>query len=315
MAQAKKVRRRNASDTMPPWLTEAAREALFWLTAAFAVVLAVALASFNPDDPSFNSTGTGAVHNLIGPAGAWTSEILLFALGLSAYLLPILVAYCGWMISRRLARQGVFTRLVRIAALIVALAALSTLLTLLVARGPDWLPAAKCGGGGVIGCVVSTPVTEVVGETGAGLLLLAVLLAGVTLATGLSWLALMDRLGAFLVRGYEWIVLRGRRRREQRDALADRAERVETVQREIVRRKGRPQPRIEPAITTLEPGPRAQRARQKSLFPSPVMADALPSPEELLDPPPEHGRGYTDEVLRAMSQQVELKLRDFGVEV
>ena len=311
MAQAKKVRRRDASDTMPPWLTTAAREALFWLTAAFAVVLAVALASFNPDDPSFTSTGTGAVHNLIGPAGAWTSDVLLLALGLSAYLLPILVAYCGWMIFRRLIRHGALTRLVRIAALIVALAALSTLLTLLASPGPDWLPA---GIGGVIGYLIGTPVTEVVGETGAGLLLLAVLLAGVTLATGLSWLALMDRLGAFLVRGYEWIALRGRRRREQREARVDRAERVETVQREIVRRKGRPQPRIEPAITTLEPGPRAQRERQKSLFISPTVAGGLP-PLELLDPPPEHGRGYTDETLQAMSRQVELKLHDFGVEV
>ncbi|HEX5314338.1 MAG TPA: DNA translocase FtsK 4TM domain-containing protein, partial [Gammaproteobacteria bacterium] len=310
MAQARKVRR-ETEDSVALWLTAALREALFWLTAALAVVLAVALASFHPGDPSFTSTGTGAVRNLIGPAGAWTSDVLLLVLGLSAYILPVLLAYCGWMIFRGLARHGMLVPLLRIAAFLLALLALSTLLTLLASPGPGWLPG---GIGGILGYVIGTPVTKIVGETGAGLLLLAVLLAGVTLATGLSWIALMDRLGSGLLRVYGWVSLRGRHWQEGRAARADRSERVAIVEREVRRRKSRPQPRIEPSIAALEPGPRAQRERQRSLFISPETTGGLP-PLELLDPPPARAGGYSEDALAAMSRQVELKLRDFGVEV
>jgi len=295
-----------------PRLAPAVKEAAFWLTAALAVVLAVALASFHPGDPSFTtSSGAGAVRNLIGPAGAWTSDVLLFVLGASAYALPLLVAYCGWLIFRGLNRRSNWVRLTRLAALLVALLALSTLLALVASPGPGWLPA---GIGGVIGDALGTPMSDGVGEAGSALVLLAALTASITVATGLSWLALMDRTGALVVRGSEWLGLRLKQRRERRQARATRAVRTEKVKRERVRREKRPQPRIEPAVNIVPPSPRAERERQKPLFKTPPAAGALP-PLELLDPPPKHEQGYSEEALQAMSRLVEIKLRDFGVEV
>ena len=76
-------------------LTPAAREAGFWLTGALAVVLAVALFSFNRSDASYTvSTSNTHVHNLIGPAGAWVSDFLLFNISLRTLPLILSLILC-----------------------------------------------------------------------------------------------------------------------------------------------------------------------------------------------------------------------------
>ena len=79
------------------------------------------------------------------------------------------------------------------------------------------------------------------------------------------------------------------------------------------RKEGRPPPRIEPVVPTLEPSVRAEKERQVPLF-DPPAAGELP-PLGLLDDPPEHQQGYSEESLEAMSRLVELKLQDFGIDV
>jgi S-DNA-T family DNA segregation ATPase FtsK/SpoIIIE len=58
---------------------------------------------------------------------------------------------------------------------------------------------------------------------------------------------------------------------------------------------------------------RAQKERQVPLF-EPPLAGELP-PLSLLDDPPRQKKGYSEESLDAMSRLVELKLKDFGIEV
>ena len=72
-------------------------------------------------------------------------------------------------------------------------------------------------------------------------------------------------------------------------------------------------PRIDPVMAPLETSARAERERQVPLF-DPPSAGELP-PLSLLDDPPEQKRGYSEESLAAMSQLVELKLKDFGIHV
>jgi S-DNA-T family DNA segregation ATPase FtsK/SpoIIIE len=294
-----------------PRLAPAAREAAFWLLAALAVVVAIALASFHAGDPSYTSTGTGTVHNLIGPAGAWVSDILLFGLGAAAYSLPLLIAYGAWIAFRGPEAQAVASRLIRLGALLVALAALASLLALVASSGSAWLPA---GVGGVLGDSIGTPLADGIGEAGATLVLLAILLATITLATGLSWMALMDRIGVAGMRAGEWLALRRERRREAREAKRDRERRNVALAREKSRRETREKPRIKPSVKAVKPSPRAERERQKPLFVHTPEAGELP-PLDLLDAPHTHKSGYSEATLEAMSRQVELKLRDFGVEV
>jgi S-DNA-T family DNA segregation ATPase FtsK/SpoIIIE len=69
-------------------------------------LLLLALVSYTPSDPSFNTVGTyGAgrpAHNWTGLAGAYASDAMLQMIGVAAFLLPLALAALGltWMRSR-----------------------------------------------------------------------------------------------------------------------------------------------------------------------------------------------------------------------
>src|ERR1700753_1712922 len=63
-----------------------------------ASLLFLALASYRPTDPSFNSvSGVGhEVRNWIGPLGASFSDLLLQIEGIAAFLIPFMIGEVGW---------------------------------------------------------------------------------------------------------------------------------------------------------------------------------------------------------------------------
>src|SRR4051812_44759301 len=82
-------------------------ELLGFLLCVSALLLFLALASYSPLDPSFNSasvlTGSRVARNWIGIVGAYGADLLLQALGVSAFLLPIFALGLGvrWFHSRK----------------------------------------------------------------------------------------------------------------------------------------------------------------------------------------------------------------------
>src|SRR4051812_12468499 len=82
-------------------------ELLGFLLCVSALLLFLALASYSPLDPSFNSasvlTGSRVARNWIGIVGAYGADVLLQALGVSAFLLPIFALGLGlrWFHSRK----------------------------------------------------------------------------------------------------------------------------------------------------------------------------------------------------------------------
>jgi S-DNA-T family DNA segregation ATPase FtsK/SpoIIIE len=70
-----------------------------------ACLVLLALASYTPSDPSFNTVGSYAsgrpAHNWIGIIGAWFSDAALQLIGISVFLLPLVLARLGirWMRS------------------------------------------------------------------------------------------------------------------------------------------------------------------------------------------------------------------------
>ena len=65
-----------------------------------ATLLLLSLATWRASDPSLNAasgvTGPNATHNWIGPAGAYSSDLLLQILGLTAFALPLWMGGLGW---------------------------------------------------------------------------------------------------------------------------------------------------------------------------------------------------------------------------
>src|SRR5271170_2312187 len=70
------------------------------LTLVAAILLLLALVSYRPTDPSFNTVGGYAAgrpaHNWTGLIGAWISDLLLQLEGVTAFCLPLLGAALGW---------------------------------------------------------------------------------------------------------------------------------------------------------------------------------------------------------------------------
>jgi S-DNA-T family DNA segregation ATPase FtsK/SpoIIIE len=91
------------------------------------------------------------------------------------------------------------------------------------------------------------------------------------------------------------------------------AERQTVIKAEKRRIAKKAPPKIEPVIPQLETSGRAEKERQTTLF-EPATEGELPSLSLLDDPPPQK-KGFSEESLEAMSRLVELKLKDFGIEV
>jgi S-DNA-T family DNA segregation ATPase FtsK/SpoIIIE len=304
------IETRTSSSRLAAPVRRALRESALLLFGLAALILSAALVSYDPHDPGFSFSGeAGAVQNAIGPVGAWVSDVLLALFGRPAFLFPLMLAVLGWVIYRAHAVPELKSRST------LAFRGIGFLLTL----------AASCGlatlhwdagnlpntAGGVLGALVGESLASAFSFLGATLLMIGLWLAGVALFLGVSWLTVMDRLGHWTLRGIAWLRNRVSTAREVAEGRERKQARAEIMREE--QKKPRAPPRIEPVVPTLEPSERVEKEKQVPLFEPPKAAE-LP-PLSLLDDPPPREAGYSDEALEAMSRLVELKLRDFGVEV
>ena len=94
-----------------------------------------------------------------------------------------------------------------------------------------------------------------------------------------------------------------------------RAKREEVRKTDSIRQKSKKAPKIEPQISVPEeqPSKRVAKEKQRLLFKN-MPPDSLP-PLDMLDEPHDQPPGYSEDALKALSKQVELKLADFGVQV
>src|SRR5271169_6613173 len=88
------------------------REGTLWLLCALALLLLLALLSYQPHDPGFADTGEpGPVSNWIGPVGAWLAGFFLFLFGRPAYLFPVMLVYAGWLVHKEQELQDARSRI------------------------------------------------------------------------------------------------------------------------------------------------------------------------------------------------------------
>ena len=163
---------------------------------SLAAFLLVALISHHGADPGWSRTAfEDSVRNVAGPAGAWISDLCLYLFGYLAFGFPLLIGFgCYRMFKGRLKEHQASTPLwlLRILGFILAVAGGSGLAALHFSHKTDYLPD---GAGGILGRLLADTLTQRLSYLGSTLLLLSLFLSGVTLATGLSWLQLMDALG------------------------------------------------------------------------------------------------------------------------
>jgi S-DNA-T family DNA segregation ATPase FtsK/SpoIIIE len=293
------------------------RESLILLVVPVLVYLQVCLMTYSPSDPGWSHSGsvTGTIRNFGGVAGAWFSDIGLSFFGLAAYALPLLLGLLIWSALR--GREGedetAITPALRLIGVFAFLVSASGLAHLHHGDAGADLPA---GAGGLLGELVGSLLLRGFGFLGSTLFVLALLLVAVTLATGLSWFAVMDRIGRAVL-SIGGLAGRGAvQANEWRQARAAKAEREEVRREDTVKRAKREPVRIEPQLPPPEKSERAQREQQIPLFAvsaAPGGEGALP-PLSLLDEPKPQPKGYSEEALETLSRQIEFKLKDFRIE-
>ena len=293
-------------------VNRALREGALYVFGALAFILWFALFTYDPADPGFSQATTSAeVQNGVGRIGALLADLLFNFFGRPAYLFTVMVVYLGWMLYREqktkieLTRLDFALRLSGFAATLVTSCALATLHFSPVGFNET--------AGGIIGQITGIRLEAVMKLLGASTLLFCLWIASVSLFLGISWIAVMDRIGHWTLIGIE-------KARHRIDQLRDRAEgrrqaatRQDFVKVEKQLKANRQKPSIGRIVPSLEPSVRAEKERQVPLF-DPPAAGELP-PLSLLDDPPEQRPGFSEDSLEAMSRLVELKLKDFNIDV
>ena len=305
-----------ANSKLPPrfsaGVARGLREASAISLGVVALVILVALLSFDPRDPGFSSTGLGdGIHNRVGSTGAYLADFLLFLFGKPAYLLPLGLGVSAIRLGRGHAETEVTSRANM---LVRALGFVVLLLCSCALTGLHWNPGVlRQGAGGVVGMAVGNGLASELNLLGATLILLAAWAAGVAVAFGISWLRVIDGLGAAVWRAIRYFRERRQVTREVSDGQQRKQARMEAGEAEVKKIRARPPPRIEAPAPAAPKSERAEKERQVPLF-DPPQAGELPA-LQLLDDPGMREPSYSAEALEAMSRLVELKLRDFGVEV
>jgi len=289
------------------------REVGFLLLLPLAIYLFACLASYAPADPGWSHAGdpNRPIHNFGGAFGAWIADVALYLLGIVAWTLPPLLLLVGYRVlrgddGRERSPLEPTLRLVGFVAFFIATPGLAWL----ESSAPSPLPA---GAGGILGQLVGSSLLHSFGPLGANLFLLALALIAITLATGLSWLRLMDGIGRLLLAAGAALAARLRTSDDRSAARDARAAREVVRKAETIKQSRREPVRIEPVIAPIEKSDRAQRENQIPLFAGAASAGGVP-PLALLDEPRQQARGYSEETLEALSRQVELKLKDFRIE-
>ncbi len=150
------------------------------------LTLLLALASYDPRDPSFDTATTRHAANLAGPGGAFLSDLLLQAFGLAGALPGVAMLAWAWRIA---SYQGVGSLAARLAATLAALPVLAAAFGgIPLPQGIAWPTVA--GLGGAIGAQLGH-LAMAAGRTGLGPLGGALVwIMGVMLALTLTLLAL-----------------------------------------------------------------------------------------------------------------------------
>ena len=290
------------------------RESVILLVAVALLYLLACLLSYSPQDPGWSHAGslTGGIQNVGGRIGAWITDLTLYLLGLSAYALPLVLGLLAWnmLAVREQEADSPVTPALRLLGFVGFLVS-GAGLGYLHARGLGAeLPA---GPGGVLGQIVGASLLRGFGFLGASLFLLALFLVAITLATGLSWFWVMDRIGQGVLSLGKLFGRSAKAAGEWQQARAAKAEREEVRREDTVKRAKREPVKIEPALPPPERSERAKREQQIPLF-NIGDGEALP-PLSLLDDPKPQPAGYSPEALETLSRQIEFKLKDFRIEV
>nr|WP_276486537.1 DNA translocase FtsK [Pseudomonas mendocina] len=315
---------------------------------AMCLYVLMALLTYNVADPAWdNSVQVERIINAGGSIGAWLSSALFGALGYFAYIFPLLLAAKTWQVFRTRNQPWHWNgwlfswHSIGLVFLILSGSALGDIHFTAA-------PGMQGSGGGMLGASLGDLAVHALNVQGSTLLFLALFLFGLTVFTDLSWFRVMDLTGKItldlieLIHGAitSWWNARNERkqmkiqlreldervtevaapvvsdRREQAKVKERLLEREESLSKHMSEREKRPAPVITPPAPpkAAEPSKRVLKEKQAPLFVDTAIEGSLP-PISILDVAEKKQKQFSPESLEAMSRLLEIKLKEFGVDV
>jgi len=281
------------------------------VVAPLLLYLLACLFTYSAQDPGWSHSGSvvAPIENLGGKAGAWIADVLRQLFGYSAFLLPLILGVVAWIALFGLGEEDELGPALRLTGIVGFLIAATGFLHLRLFVGDQAVA------GGVLGQTVGKSLAIGFGALGANLFLIVLMLVSVTLATGLSWFWVMERIGAGILKLPDLMRRKTQQAEEWKRARDMREERVEVRKTEAVQRAKREPVRIEPPpAPVVEKSERAKREQQIPLFHGTGGDPSGVPPLSLLDDPKPQPKGYDEETLETLSRQIEFKLKDFRIE-
>ena len=278
--------------------------------------IGMVLFGYDKGDPGWSHDVVAEASNPGGPFGAWLADLLLSLHGISAWWWVVFLAYGLVWGFRRLRGKSALDRrsfLVVLAGFLAVLLTSSTLESLRF-HSIAFAFSLPQSPGGILGKELGRAVLGAFGYTGSTLLLLAVLAAGLSLFTGISWIFVTERIGGALERAVTgtFAFFQNCLDRFAGRKLATKREEVVQSRRKKSGQVPQPSLHIEPSLPEAPRSARVDKERQRPLFTD--ESGALPA-LGLLDVATSNGEPPSVETLEHTSRLIEIKLADFGVEV
>ena len=301
--------------SLPVKLATLLRESRWFILIAFAMYLALILATFSKADSGWSHSGSVvAFNNSGGRVGAWLADILLYVLGVSAWWWVLFLVYAVVWGYRRLDGSSISDRrsfVIALLGFLLLLASSSALEALRFYSIKVQLPLAP---GGMLGSVVGKLLASTIGYNGATLVLVTLFGIGASLFSGVSWFSVLESIGGAIERTYAFLMNKWQNRLDRKagEIAAEQREASVVVKREILVEDHEPI-RIEPAIVAIPKSPRVQKEKQEPLFHE--LPDTPLPPLKLLDEASVSVETVSAETLEYTSRLIEKKLADFGVQV
>ncbi len=296
------------------------REVAVLVFFASALFFFIALVTFSNEDAGWTHSGTTHnIANACGVFGAWLADFSLSFFGLCAYLFPMIIFWHGWLFCKgvKQPQEKILIALPWLGS-IAAIISGTALLHLYVLRIGVELPRST---GGIVGEEIGDAALISLGNSGATLFLLVLLIAGITLITNLSWVKLMDIIGKYTVSLFQMVFrIPLNSLQEKRLENPVEADVVTPPKKKPITKKNSSisvVPHIEQAVAKVVARVEKSSNASKKAPPAKLYKSGetvLPA-LDLLDNREIRVIGYSQSDLEAMSRLVETILADFNVVV
>jgi len=179
-------------------------EAGLLVSCVFAMYMMLILFTFDSADPGWAQTGYQTpIRNMGGAVGAYLSDLLLNLFGVVAYSLPFVIAIMGWLLFQKyhkLMQLDYLTLGLKFVGFILLYVGITSIASM------NFDDIFYFSAGGIIGDVLSNTLLPYFSFVGSTLIFLLLCGTGFVLLTGFSLLAFIDGVGAYTIKGAQYLV-------------------------------------------------------------------------------------------------------------